>query len=198
MKEKQIRIQTNNIEVRSEEDNSMILEGYAATFDSPTTLYKVGDVEYKEVIERGAFDNSDMKDTCLKYNHESSIPILARSRGGSLSLSVDDKGLFFRAKLFNTQTSKDVYTLVKEGGLDRCSFAFTVERDSYDRNTNTRHIQKVGKLFDVAVVDIPAYDSTSVQARSFFDMEIEKNAMEMEKAKKKAELLRKILLSKLN
>ena len=73
-----------------------------------------------------------------------------------------------------------MFELVKQGGLDKCSFAFTIREESYDRKTRTRHIKKIDKLFDVAIVDIPAYDSTSVSARNFFELEREK-----EKLKKK-------------
>lgn len=188
MLEKQIRM-INNFECRSE-NNEMILEGYAATFDQPTVIFEADGVEYKEVIDRGAFDDMDSKDCCLKYNHNNGIPILARIRGGSLSLRTDDKGLFFSARLFNTQSARDVYELVKQGGLDKCSFAFTIKQDSYDRENRIRHIVKVDRLFDVSVVDIPAYDSTSVSARDFFELEREKER----KALDRAELMKRLTI----
>ena len=131
----------------------------------------------------------DFKDCCLKYNHSNNVPILARTRGGSLELILDDIGLRFKANLFNTQTSRDVYELVKQGGLDKCSFAFTIKEDSYERESRTRHIRKIDKLFDVAIVDIPAYDSTSVSARSFFELEREKEQKALERAKLQKELI---------
>lgn len=185
---KETRILLNNLEVRESEDKQMILEGYAASYDEPTVLYKIGDTEYKEVIDRGAFDGMDMRDCCLKYNHSDNVPILARTRGASLELSVDNRGLFFRAKLIDTQASRDVYTLVRAGALDKCSFAFTIKDDSYDRKTNTRHIKKIDKLFDVAIVDIPAYNSTSVSARSFFELESEKEVLERTNEKLKLKI----------
>ena len=187
---KEMRILSSNLEVRSnDENNEMILEGYAATFDNPTCLYEYDGVEFNEVIDRGAFDEMDSKDCCLKYNHSDNVPILARTRGGSLELTVDNIGLRFKAKLFNTQTSRDVYELVKRGGLDKCSFAFTIKEDSYERESRTRHIRKIDKLFDVAIVDIPAYDSTSVSARSYFELEREKEQKALEKAKLQKELI---------
>lgn len=186
---KEMRMSQNNLEIRQNSDNEMILEGYAATFEEPTILYKIGETEYKEVIERGAFDETDMKDCCLKYNHSDNVPLLARTKGGSLELSVDNRGLFFRAKLLNTQSAKDVYTLVRSGALDKCSFAFTIKEDTYDRASNTRHIKKIEKLYDVAIVDIPAYDSTSVSARSFFESQVESERQnELEKTKLKIKL----------
>lgn len=176
---KEIRL--SNLEVRniSQENNEMIVEGYAAVFNQPTVLYKIDGIEYKETIDRKAFDNCNMKDCCLKYNHSENFLILARVRGGSLELRVDDYGLYFKAKLFNTQSSRDVYEIIKAGGLDQCSFAFTVESESYDRDNRTRTILGIDYLYDVAVCPLGAYgDSTSVSARSFFDLERDKEILE--------------------
>lgn len=189
--EKQMRMTINNLEIRMSEDNSMVLEGYAATYDNPTVLYEFDGIAYNEVIDRGAFNGMDSKDCCLKYNHSNNVPILARTRGGSLELIVDDIGLRFKANLFNTQSSRDVYELVKQGGLDKCSFAFTIKEESYERDSRTRHIKKIDKLYDVAIVDIPAYDSTSVNARSFFELEREKEQKALERAKLQKELILK-------
>lgn len=170
--------QLRHVELRDasvqENDGKMVLEGYAVIFNSPTVLFKSGDTEYKEIIDANAFEECDMSDCCLKYNHGGML--LARVRGGSLSLSIDEKGLYFRAELFDTQTSKDVYNIVKQGGLDKCSFAFRVREEAFDEQTFTRTILKIEKLYDVAVVDIPAYKETSVSARSLFEMEIENKA----------------------
>ena len=188
--EKEIRL----LDFSNQSTEEMVVEGYAATFNLPTVLYKIDGIEYKEVISRDAFKNTDMKDCCLKYNHVDSIPILARTRGGSLQLKTDDVGLFFRAKLFDTQSGRDVHTLVKGGALDKCSFAFTISDggDSYDKQTRTRTIKSISKLWDCSIVDVPAYDSTSVQARSYFNKELEKERMEIrerEEKKKKLALL---------
>ena len=174
--------------------DEMVIEGYAATFDQPTVLYEIDGIEYKEVIERGAFDEADFKDCCLKYNHNDSVPILARTRGGSLELFVDDVGLRFKATLFNTQPAKDVYELVKQRALDKCSFAFTIKEDNYDRNTHTRTIKKFDKIYDVSVVDIPAYDSTSVSARSFFELENEKERKELDNLNLRKKLMLRTML----
>lgn len=160
--------------VINEDDNKKILEGYAVTFDSPTVLYEIDGVEYKEIIKKSAFDNANFKDCCLKYNHGDSAFILARTRGGSLEINVDDYGLKFRATLPDTSSAKDIYELVKGGLIDRCSFAFRCEEDSYDRESHTRTILKIKRVYDLSVVDIPAYDDTNVEARSFFDAEREK------------------------
>ena len=158
------------VEKRSEgeeEKDVMILEGYSATFKDETLI---GDEEWGwiESIDPHAFDDADMRDCCLKYNHNDTSPIMARTRNGSLKLTIDDKGLFMRAELIDTQSNKDFYKMVKAGLLDKMSFAFTVDSEEVDNRSNPikRIIKRVGKLFDVSVVDIPAYDSTSLIARS--------------------------------
>lgn len=185
------------MEIRAIESNhpdQMILEGYAAVFNSPTVLATINGVEYKEVIERSAFDRTDMSDCCLKYNHESSVPILARSRGGSLKLTVDDKGLFFRANLFPTQAAKDVYTLVKAGGLDKCSFAFSIDDkgDEYDKANHMRKIKSISTLWDCSIVDVPAYNGTSVSARSWAEAEAEAEQKELENAELRKRLIERL------
>ena len=124
------KYQLREVELRNatveEKDGKMILEGYAVVFDKPTVLFRCGGVEYKEVIDAHAFDDTDTSDCCLKYNHGGML--LARTRGGSLELKKDNVGLYFRAELFDTTTSRDVYSVVKAGVLDKCSFARSEER----------------------------------------------------------------------
>lgn len=181
-------------EVTADNSNEELrLTGHAAVFERSTVLWEYDGVQYKEVISRGAFDNADMSKCCLKYNHSNSVPVMARVKGGSLSLEIDNIGLKFDAKLFDTQTSRDVYSIVKQGGLDKCSFAFTVEEDEYDRATHTRTIKKIGKLLDVSVVDVPAYEDTDVSARDYFKSEDEKyKTLERENQRKRAILKLKL------
>ena len=169
----------------SDDENVMILSGLATPFEVPTVLYEIDGVEYKEVIDRHALDNSDFSLCCLKYNHENSVPVLARTRNGSLQTSIENEGLRYSAKLANTSVAKDVYTLVKEGILTQCSFAFTVKRSEYDKVTHTRRILEIDKVFDISIVDIPAYEDTNVEARSFFELESKKNRLESDKLKRK-------------
>ncbi len=71
----------------------MIIEGYAVTVESPATHYG-----YTEIVDRGAFIGTDMNDVPMRYNHNDSWLILARTRNGSLQMLVDEKGLFIRAE----------------------------------------------------------------------------------------------------
>lgn len=166
-----------------ENEEKMIVEGYAATFDSVTDLGWT-----KEVIDRGAFDGCDMSDVCMKYNHSDELLIMARTRNGSLQLAVDDIGLKIRAELIDTTQNKDLYKMIQARLLTKMSFAFVVEEEMMDYETDTRRIMKISKLFDVSVVDVPAYESTEIYARSKEQYEkdkevYEKNKLDLAKAK---------------
>lgn len=152
----------------SEEEGKMILEGYPVVFNKETLI---GEPEWGwyEVIDKKALDNADLSDVPLKYNHGDAKGILARTRNGSLKLTIDEKGLKMRAELIDTTDNIDIYKCVKSGLLDKMSFAFNVLEDDVEQKHGEiprRTITKIGRLFDVAVVDLPAYDQTSIYARS--------------------------------
>lgn len=162
--------------------DEMIVEGYAATFNDVTDLGYVN-----EVIDPKAFDNCDMTDVCMKYNHSDELLIMARTRNGSLKLSVDDHGLKVYAELIDTTQNRDLYKMIQSKLLTKMSFAFTVAKDEYDYDTDTRRILEIDKLFDVSVVDVPAYESTEVYARSKEQYEEDKEKYrKLQLAKKKA------------
>lgn len=201
---KEYRTNTTEIIVRNlnennDEDknkNEMVIEGYAVVFDK---VQKRGWLI--EVIEKGAFDNADMSDVCLRYNHSNEYPILARTRNKSLILKVDDKGLKVRATLIETTDNRNIFERVKAGLLDKMSFAFTVKRRELEiLNADTedeemiQHITEINKLFDVSIVDEPFYEDTEVSARGlegakqFADERAEQKMM-IEKEKLKLKLL---------
>ena len=154
---KEIRKLDLQFRAEDTEDNKMEIKGYAAVFNSPETY------GYTEVIAPTAFDNADMKDVVLRYNHNDSFMVLARTRNKSLNLNVDDKGLFMDATLQDNITEhRDIFNAIKSGLIDKQSFAFIVDEDSYDYDTDTRTITKIGKVFDVSVVDQPFYNETDV------------------------------------
>lgn len=155
--------------LENESEKEMVIEGYAVVFNQVTDLGWC-----KEIIDRNAFNGADMKDCVLKYNHNDSFLILARTRNKSLELSIDDHGLKIKAKLIDTTNNRDVYKMIKEGLLDKMSFAFTVAERKCDYETDTRTVLRISKLYDVSVVDVPAYDTTEVYARSMEEYETEK------------------------
>lgn len=172
------------VEMRAVDSEEMIVEGYASVFESVTDLGYM-----KEVIDRNAFEGADMSDIVMKYNHEDSVLPLARTRGGTLQFEVDDHGLKIRARLVDTSVNRDIYTLIKEGILQKMSFAFSVKEDQIDYVTDTRRILKFDKIFDVSVVDVPAYETTEIYARSKEEYEkekqeyLEEKQLELEKQK---------------
>ena len=201
MKEKEIRKLDIQFRAEDTEEGKMEIKGYAAVYDSPETY------AYTEVIAKGAFDDADMSDVVLRYNHNDSFMVLARTRNKSLDLSVDDKGLFMNARLQDDITEhKNIFNAIKSGLIDKQSFAFTVEEDEYDYETDTRTITKIGKVFDVSVVDQPFYNATDVSVASKNDNfmarreELRKQYEEEQEEKARLEKLenaKKELLSKL-
>ncbi len=172
-------------------DDGMRVEGYAATFDQETVMYEFDGVEYKEVIDRSAFGNTQMSDVVLNYNHQGK-PV-ARTKNETLELKLDDVGLFISADLSGTEEGRRLYEEIKGGYIDKMSFAFTVSDEDYDKTSHTRKIKGIKRLYDVAAVDIPAYNTTSIQARSFFEAEAEKERAE---ARRQLELAKAKVMKK--
>lgn len=152
------------------EDGKMIIEGYAITYEQPAT-HVYGTRKFTEIIKRGALDYTDMADVPLRYNHNDTWCIMARTRNNSLQLIKDEKGLKIIAELIDTQSNRDIYKSIQEGLIDKMSFAFTVSSGgdnwTYGDEETLRTVTNVKKLYDVSVVDTPFYDTTSVFARSF-------------------------------
>lgn len=162
--ERCFEVKTRAVETEGQEEKKeLYVEGYAVRFNSPTVLFEFGGVEYKEQIDRHAFDEAKMDDVIFNYNHGGKV--MARTRNGTLELKVDDDGLFIRARLDGTEEGRRLYDEIAGGYIDRMSFAFTVREESFDKQTNTWTVQKVKRLYDTSAVDIPAYDDTSIEAR---------------------------------
>ncbi|MBS6888623.1 MAG: HK97 family phage prohead protease [Clostridium sp.] len=160
------------IEMRAvdNEEGKMIIEGYAITYDQPAT-HEYGSRKFTEIIKRGALDYTDMSDVPLRYNHNDTWCIMARTRNNSLQLIKDERGLKIVAELIDTQSNRDIYKSIQEGLIDKMSFAFTVsdrgDNWTYGDDETLREVTAIKKLYDVSVVDTPFYDTTSVFARSF-------------------------------
>lgn len=184
MNDKEIRlanISNFDVELRAE-DSKMVIEGYAAVYNSET-LIGSEDWGFYEEIARGAFEGANMKDVPLKYNHSDNVPILARTRNKSLELKPDEKGLWIRAELLDTTDAVDMYKRIKAGLIDKMSFAFTVkEHQITEGKTPKRKILKFDRIFDVSVVDVPAYDDTSISARSFEHLDEWRGVLDSTKA----------------
>ena len=186
---------TLNIEVeqRNEsEEPSYLVRGYASTFE-PYVLFEDEDgTQYKEVIEPTAFDEADLTDVVFRVDHEGAV--YARSSAGTLKVGFDEHGLFDEADLSKTARARELFEEIKAGNYPKQSFAFTVKEDSYDKQTHTRTITKIAKVFDVSPVSFPANPTTEldIATRDYFNgvIEMEKaERLESEKREKAKQLL---------
>lgn len=164
--------ETRNFKIDTN-DKELTLTGIAVVYDKPTTITERDGSHFTEVIRKGALDNADISDCRLLYNHDSNSVPLARTPK-TMKLKISPAGLEFNATL--AEENRKVYTAVKRGDLDGCSFAFTVpeDGDSYDPKTNTRTIHKISKVYELSVVPFPAYQQTSVEARSAIESKKER------------------------
>lgn len=188
------------LEVKSEGDD-YIVEGYATTFNEPYHLYYYDDAghEVKEMVDRNAFEHTDMSDVIMQYDHEGKV--YARLSNNTLELKTDDHGLFVRAYLGGTEIGRNLFEEIKGGYTNKMSFGFTVEDESMeaDGKDYLRTIKAIGKLYDVSAVSIPANDFTEISARSHCDgviAEIESERIRAEEEARKLAEQKEILLEK--
>jgi len=150
-------VEVRAIEVRAEEN--MTITGYASVYGDQ---YDLG--YFTERVAPGAFEGRLDDDVRLLINHEG-MP-LARTTNGTLELTTDGRGLFYRAQLADTQEGRDLYKLIQRGDITQSSFAFTIDDDEWTADRKLRTIKRVGRLYDVSPVTYPASPTTTVQARA--------------------------------
>lgn len=154
------------------------VEGYATTFDTPYLLYDFGDGrKMYERVDAHALDGADMSDVIMQYDHEGRV--FARMSNKTLILVPDHKGLLIAADLGKTDLARGLYQDIREGMITKMSWAFTVGEESYDRDTNTRTILKIKKVYDVSAVSIPADPDTEISARAFAGRRYEQERQEL-------------------
>lgn len=187
------------MEVRADaKEDEMIVEGYATTFNQPYDLFTYQGTRYMEQVDPNAFEECDMGDVIMQYDHAGRV--FARTRNGTLKLEVDDRGLKITADLSRTDTARQLYQEIREGMTDRMSFGFIVGLDerttTRDEDTGKatvlRTIKRFKKLYDVSAVSIPANDQTSISARMLSDGWIAEAEAERLRAQRKARLALKI------
>ena len=172
---------------REEGSEEYRVKGTAVVFDTPTVLFVCDGVKYCEIIDRHAFDGCDLSDVIFNYNHGGKV--VARLRNKTLALHVTERGLEVEADLSGTQAGRELYEEIDGGYIDKMSFSFSVREAKYDSVTHTRTITKVKKLYDVSAVDIPAYEETSISARSFFTEEHGKELAALEQARRRKKII---------
>lgn len=190
------------VETRAEEneEKALIVEGYASTFET-YTLFDLGSEEYREKIERNAFDETDMTDVVFLRDHTGTV--LARTKNNLVSLSIDDGGLFTRTDLSKTEAARAMYEDIKAKNYTQMSFAFVSDRNAESwteseeegKKIYTRSIGRITKLFDISAVAFPANPTTDIglSARSLFDGAIEQ--LRTERFEKECEIRRRAALA---
>ena len=153
--------------VTSEGDKTTIA-GHPAVFNQEVQIGRF----FREMIDVGAFDDTDMSDVFLFVNHENQIPLARCTEGreSTMSLTVDDKGLLMTATLdtANNADAKKLYSAIQRGDISGMSFSFIVgdeEWQELESDLPLRIVKRIAKVFEVSVVTFPAYSETDISAR---------------------------------
>lgn len=162
------------------DDEQRIVEGDFSTYDEPYLLYSYDidgtKVEVWEEVKRGAFNETDVSDVIMQYDHEGRV--FARGSNKTLELQLNDTP-HMRANLGGTEIGRQLYEEIKGGYTTKMSFGFTVKEDERTRTEENndgarkikilRSIKSIKKLYDVSAVSLPANDATSISARAYAD-----------------------------
>lgn len=181
---KEIRRFEFEIRANVDEERGHTIAGRPIVFGQRTNLGP-----WDEIVDDGALADTDLKDVRLLVNHNIDMIPLARSRNNNanstMQLSVvPNEGMDIRADLDteNNTDAKSLYSAVDRGDITGMSFMFTVDSDLWEdieSDHPTRHIRKIGKVFEVSAVTFPAYEQTSIQARGLSSaLESAKDALE--------------------
>lgn len=165
----------------NDEAAEKIISGYFIVFNSETELYE----GCFEEIAPESFDNVDLSDVRALIDHETS-KVLGRTKPGTLTLSVDAKGVYGEIKVNENDTeAMNLYSRVQRGDVDQCSFGFNIldeEMEARDDGSYKFTIKAI-ELFEVSVVTFPAYADTAVEARSKQIENMEKRELLAKKSK---------------
>ena len=180
---KMLEQRSYSFEVRAEEgEGGAIITGRPIVYDSRTDLGY-----FDEIIDQGALDGADLTDVRFLVNHDLSKIPLARSRrnngNSTMQLSVDTEGMFIRVKLDteNNAEAKALYSAVQRGDISGMSFMFSVDGESWENLESdhpTRHVTNIGSVVEVSAVTFPAYDATTINARSKEALDSARSAVE--------------------
>ena len=180
---KMLEQRSYSFEVRAEEgEGGAIITGRPIVYDSRTDLGY-----FDEIIDRGALDGADLTDVRFLVNHDISKIPLARSRrnngNSTMQLSVDAEGMFIRVKLDveNNAEAKALYSAVQRGDISGMSFMFSIDGESWENLESdhpTRHVTNIGSVVEVSAVTFPAYDATTINARSKEALDSARSAVE--------------------
>ena len=162
--------------IQEDDAESYNVRGYATTFNEKYTLFEGEGYRVDEQVDPHAFDECDMNDVIMQYDHEGRV--FARTSNDTLKLQPDEHGLQVNAYLGGTEGGRALYGEIKGGYTNKMSFGFRVgaddieEREEEGKTVYLRTIRSFSKLYDVSCVSLPANDGTEISARSLRDGEI--------------------------
>ena len=186
----------------ADQDEKMVVRGYASTFNEPYTLFESDRFRLDEVVDSRAFENADMSDVIMQYDHEGRV--FARMSNNTLTVTPDERGLLIEADLSGTEGGRQLYNDIRGGYINKMSFGFTVAEEDWletktedkSKDLSVRTIKAIRKLYDVSAVSIPANDATEISVRNLTDGVIERVQAERLEAEK-LELRRRKMMMKL-
>ena len=190
--EQKMEIRNLEFEVRADqnEEHGSFITGRPIVFDARTNIGP-----WDEIIDRGALDETDLKDVRFLVNHNIDMIPLARSRNNTpnstMQMSVDENGMGIRVDLDieNNADARSLYSAVNRGDITGMSFMFSVDKDSWDEADSehpTRHIRSIRRVMEVSAVTFPAYAQTSIQTRGLSDaLDSAKESLESERKRLK-------------
>ena len=204
----QMEIRNLEFDVRADqsEEHGTFITGRPIVFDARTDIGP-----WDEIIDRGALDETDLKDVRFLVNHNVDMIPLARSRNNNanstMQMSVDENGMGIRVDLDveNNADARSLYSAVQRGDITGMSFMFSVDKDTWDEADSehpTRHIRSIRRVLEVSAVTFPAYAQTSIQTRGLSEaldsakesLESERNRLkEIERRKQKIRILTEVL-----
>lgn len=184
-------------------DADYIVEGDFSTYDSPYMLYSYDEPGYRvevwEQVASGSFNDTDVSDVIMQYDHVGRV--FARKSNNTLELQLEETP-HMRAQLGGTEIGRQLYEEIKGGYTNKMSFGFTVSED--ERTTTEerkddgsvlikvlRTIKRIKKLYDVSAVSLPANDQTSISARAYADGVSEEVIKEINEAKAREQEIRR-------
>lgn len=167
-------------EYRADEDGNII--GVPIVFEQPTDIGGY----FEETIARGAISEDVLKDVAFFYNHDLNTKPLARTRTGKLKFSIENDGVHMVANVNRERSdANDLYLAIKDGDIDGMSFMFRIESEEWtDLETNypKRRITKIGYVQEVSAVNYPAYEGTSINARTNTTLDSDRKALDNARA----------------
>lgn len=146
---------------------------------------------FDEIIEPGALDMADLTDVRFLVNHNTDMIPLARSRrnngNSTMTLTVVPEGLDMEASIDteNNATARELRSAIERGDISGMSFMFSIDDEEWEdleSDHPTRHIRKIGSVVEVSAVTFPAYDATTINARSKEALESARKAVETARA----------------